>query len=258
MAEQTRERSTVRFPYGALSDAEAVAEAVWKHGLSCTIDQLAAQMGQNLSGAFRNKVATASTFGVVETSRGQVTLTDLGERMVDPQTVESARVEAFMMVPLYELVYDAFRGRRLPGEQGLEAEFVKFGVSPKQASKARQAMMRSADQAGFFLHGRDRLVEPPLATSSVGPVAADAPTPAVTSQVHQQPDLPHHPLIVGLWGLLPDPQSGKPFTAEQQAEWLDAAKVNLRVLYGSHGNASSFEVEDGPDEPDSFAGHDDD
>jgi len=245
MTEATRERSSIKFPYGALSDAEQVAHAVWKHGLDCSIDQLAAMMGQNLSGAFRNKVATASVFEVVETTRGRVTLTDLGQRLVDQQTQADARVEAFLNVPLYEQVYEAFRGRQLPSDQGLEAQMVKLGVSPKQASKARQAMYRSAEQAGFFLHGRERLVEPPRSRATVGEVrhVADSDSAQGTESASVSVvgvEAVRHPLIVGLWQMLPDPKTGQ-FTPEDQQAWLDAAKVNLKLLYGTgSGKTAGF------------------
>ncbi len=115
----------------------------------------------------------------------------------------------------------------------MEAELTKFGVSPKQASKARQAMYRSADQAGFFLHGRDRLVEPPRQAATVSEVrqVSDAEVGHFVDCGEQIAGFVSDPLIVGLWKRLPDPDKGT-FTPEQQAAWLNAAKVNLQLLYG--------------------------
>jgi hypothetical protein len=97
------QRSTVRFPYGALQDAESVAvELHAKWGGRADLDQLAAGMNTNpSSGTFRMKVATASTFGVIHVRRGNTSLTALGQKLVDPQTQAAARVEAFMTVPLF-------------------------------------------------------------------------------------------------------------------------------------------------------------
>ena len=213
----------------------AVAAAIHDNfGLSCDLDQLAGAMHHTISGAFRNKVATASTFGLIETSRGGVTLTDLGSRALDPHTEAAAAAEAFLTVPLYQAVYDKFRGRQLPSDQGFESEIARLGVSAKVASKARQALQRSAEQAGFFRHGRDRLVQPSLASM-----------PAVaTTEVRDEPPPsgfpgpsapvptpgPQHPMLVGLWQELPDPKSGD-FGTEKQTQWLEAAKVVLKLLY---------------------------
>ena len=61
-ADDKRERSTIRFPYGDLDDAQEIAQGVQHWGLACGIDQLAAQLQQTVSsGAFRMKLATAST-----------------------------------------------------------------------------------------------------------------------------------------------------------------------------------------------------
>ena len=247
----TRERSTIRFPYGDLDDAIAVASTIHRNfGMSCALDQLAAGMGQTISGAFRNKVATAATFGVVETARREVTLTDLGVRIVDPQTEAAAKVEAFLAVPLYEAVYEKFRGTRLPADTGLEAELVRFGVSAKQADKARQALQRSAEQAGFFHAGRERLVQPPVGSiNAVPPTASEA--PARDSGFQGSPDLSPgtwrpaaHPLLVGLWEELPDPKVAKLDPAKQQ-QWLDTAKLVLQLLYGNQTASTSGVRSDG-------------
>ena len=48
----------------------------------------------------------------------------------------------------------------LPPAAALEREMGQLGVASKQTGKARQAFERSAEQAGFFAHGADRLVMP--------------------------------------------------------------------------------------------------
>lgn len=246
---QPRERSSIRFPYGDLEDAENVAATLHQnYGLSCSLDQLAAGLGQSVSGAFRAKVATAGTFGAIETGRGQVVLTDLGSRLADPRTAPDARAEAFVSVPLYQAVYEKFRGSRLPGDAGLEAEMVRLGVAAKQASKARQALQRSAEQAGFFRAGRDRLVEP--APVNIADVSAAVQTTAepVIGAAAEAPRGPSHPLIVGLWGMLPEPGSGA-FGPDEQAEWLEAAKLNLRLIYGKAQTLSARVVPSEPERP---------
>ena len=68
-------------------------------------------------------------------------------------SAESAANPTFVGVPV-----DA--ATVVPGASGLETEINALGVSSKQTDKARQALMRSARQAGFFAHGEDRLVRP--------------------------------------------------------------------------------------------------
>ena len=242
---QTRERSSIRFPYGDLDDALELARVIHANfGFECSLDQLAGAMGYNVSGAFRNKIATAATFGLLETIRGgQVQLTELGSRALDPQTEDAAKVEAFLAVPLYAAVFERFKGRNLPHDQGFEHELGRLGVSPKVSAKARQSLQRSAEQAGFFRHGRERLVKPGPTMPAVASVEPDESPHTRPAPARSESTLPvRHPLLVGLWQELPDPKAGS-FDAQRQREWLDAAQVVLRLLYG--GSESQRELTEG-------------
>src|SRR5262249_50206682 len=149
---ETRDRSLIVFPYGDLEGAVEIARGVNGCGGNvCDWDQLAAHFGQvGSGGGFRNRVATAKIFGLVNYSQGKVTLLPLGASIIDPQQEARARAEAFLTVPLYKSLFDSFRGRPLPPISGLEAEMVRLGVAEKQKDKARQVFQRSANQAGFF------------------------------------------------------------------------------------------------------------
>ncbi|MCL4242280.1 MAG: hypothetical protein KJ048_13105 [Dehalococcoidia bacterium] len=158
----TRETSTIGFPYDDLEAAIEVATGVHRRGGRCAPDELAAELnysGVN-NGAFRLRVATARVFNVISTARGNIELSPLGQRIVDPHQVGAARADAFLAVPLYRAVYERFRGATLPPANGLERVFAELGVSVKQTDKARQAFQRSAQQAGYFNSGTDRLVAP--------------------------------------------------------------------------------------------------
>ncbi len=167
-------RSTIAFPYSGLKDAEQIARALhdsWGGGASP--DQLAASLDASpRSGSFRVKLATARTFRVVAISRGNVALTDLGRKLIDPQTRAGARVEAFLAVPLFAALVNDYKGTMLPPDEGLEQKIHDLGVSVKQTAKARQAFQRSAELAGFFKMGKDRLVQPPNLPGSDKPPAA--------------------------------------------------------------------------------------
>lgn len=156
-------RSTIAFPYSGLADAEQIADALHRRGDSATVDEIAAELNQTTSsGSFRTKMATARVFGAIDVRRGQATLTPLGKRLVDPDKSKQARVEAFLHVPLYKQLYEAYKGHQLPGNAGIENRMAQFGVSSKQTEKARQALQKSAELAGFYESGRDRLVKPAL------------------------------------------------------------------------------------------------
>jgi hypothetical protein len=228
--ERGYDRSTIEFPYGDLDDALAVAEAIHQNaGVSCTVDQLAAYMKQSAtSGAFRIRMSTARTFGLTENEKGAVTLTELGRRIVDSGQRAASSTEAFLRVPLYKAIHEKYRGHMLPPAAALEREMVGLGVAKKQSARARQAFERSAEQSGFFNHGKDRLVEP-IARA----VPAASPNPVDDPPRRQDGggggDGPIHPAIAGLLRTLPP--SGATWPVVDRKTWLTAVESIFSLVY---------------------------
>ncbi len=233
-----RERSSIAFPYGDLDSAVNVARTIYtRAGGQCSLDQLAAWLDYKSvdSGAFRLQVSTARIFGLLTTSRKALELTDLGTRIADTGRERQSRVEAFLSVPLYRKTFDEFRGQPLPPDAGLESAFARMGVAAKQTDKARQALQRSALQAGFFDAGKDRLVEPimPAPEKPTGPsneartgLAPSNPR-LKTDEVEPEPSL--HPFIQGLIATLPD--TGTAWSDTERKEWLTAAEHIFALIY---------------------------
>jgi hypothetical protein len=229
-----RERSTIQFPYNDLDDAMAIAKSVHENaGLSCTIDQLAAYLKNSLtSGAFRLRVGNAAIFGLTENERGEVKLTPLGRRIADATQEAAAKVEAFLAVPLYARIYDNYKGFTLPGSAALEKFMREVGVSAKQTGKARQAFMRSARQAGFFVHGEDRLVRP--ANPGTKPIEEQKPPVSErdsdTNRGGGGGEPPAiDPIIAGLLKRLP--KSGAAWPKSQRKLWLQLLEGSFDLIY---------------------------
>jgi hypothetical protein len=240
-----RERSSIEFPYLDLDVAVEIAKGVHQvGGSSCGWDQLAAQLGQTAkSGAFRIKVMTARTFGLVTYGQGTVNLTELGKKLNDPQQEKAAKADAFLAVPLYNKIHEGFKNVTLPPADALETEFVKLGVAPKQKGKARQAFQRSATQAGFFWSGPNRLVKPAIKGSVASPPESAIESER-TEKKNKEEDEDHrrHPLIEGLIRELPDPQSE--WTVEARKNWLLAASTIFNVIYkDSDDSRGSLRIE---------------
>jgi hypothetical protein len=213
-----RTRSTIAFPYGSLKDAEEIATALRKWGDAATPDQLAGSLNTTPTrGTFRMKVAATRTFGVVAVSRKRISLTELGHRLVDSQAQPAARVEAFLAVPLFKAIFDEYEGRALPPDEGLERKIAELGVSPKQTAKARQALQRSAEQAGFFSTTKGRLIPPPAEGQSAG----------AGQQVHEENSVSlsqtgSASVDTSLWLKLLD--EGESWSADEIKEFVDAAR----------------------------------
>lgn len=170
-----RQRSAIGFPYSDLKSAIELADAIHTNvgRGSCDDAQLAAWTHQSpKSSGFRTQIYAARMFGVLRGDGGQHSLTPLGQEIVDPQRSRAAKAKAFREVPLYRAVFDKYNGGVIPPPAALERDFVGLGVSEKQKDRARQVFERSAEQAGYFDHGRDRLVAPGIVAG-----AADDPDP---------------------------------------------------------------------------------
>lgn len=233
-----RERSTISFPYGDLDSAVRIAQRVHAQGGGhCTLDQLAAWLDYSSvgNGAFRQQVNTARIFGLVTPARNSVDLTALGGRIVDSEQERGARVEAFLTVPLYRAVHEQFRGRALPPDTGLESAFAELGVARKQTDRARHAFQRSAQQAGFFDAGSDRLVEPSIslapASSSAGRDGGAVSDNGNAPLTPADPGGSLHPLIQGLVETLPEPESE--WSDAERKAWLAAAEHIFALIYRS-------------------------
>jgi hypothetical protein len=227
---RTRERSKIGFPYCDLNDAVAVAKAIFEHGgQQGATDQLAAWLKhENVeSGAFKIKILAARMFGVIQTDGDTVSLTDLGNQIVDSQTETAARAQAFLRVPLYRAIYEKYKGRKLPGDAALESEMGTLGVAPKQKARARQGFQRSAEQAKLFAQGKDRLVLP-------GGVSLDSTTP--NGEKGRKMDTQTNiatgeldPMVSMLFESLPP--SGSEWSNDARQQWLDILRRAFDRVY---------------------------
>ncbi len=209
------------------------------------------------SSGYRMRISTARMFGLIDLDwSGAIKLTALGLRVVDEGQAKKAKVEAFLNVPLYRKLHDELRGKVVPPPAALERLIATLGVSPKQTDRARQALERSAQSAGFFDKGRDRLVAP-FSDAAEQPIQEVK--KAVSEQVGvkakhahifverggdasgKEPPSERHALIEALVDVLPRP--GKVFDIEDLADWLRAAEINLRLIYKLKGHIT-INVED--------------
>ncbi len=168
--DESRARSTIEFPYFDLDSALEVAQGVKNvGGTACDLKQLATKLDMAADGGgFRTRLNSAKTFALIDSSRGQIELTELGIRAVDPAFERQAKLDAFLTVPLYKSLFDKLNGQTLPPAAAIERMAEQLGVAPKQKDKARQAFMRSAKTAGLFELSSERMTIPPSIGAGVG------------------------------------------------------------------------------------------
>ncbi len=256
-AKAERGRSTIEWPYFSLDEVIKLARGIFELGGSCQIDQLAGHLNQAAAGgAFRLKVQAARTFGLIKSSQGNVSLSELGARSMEPETEREARAEAFLTVPLYNALYEANKNKTLPPSSGLEGAMVNLGVAVKQKEKARQAFQRSARDAGFFTYGSTKLVYPVLSQDKAArpQQATVAPEPVTAKGTEHTPHAPTtpkgggkggggddlHPFIQGLLQTLPATDGDWPL--EGRRKWLQSAVSIFDLIYQRADSADSLTV----------------
>lgn len=124
------------------------------------------------------------------------------------------------------------RKTEVPDAKALEREMVGLGVSDKVKDRARQTFERSAEQAGYFEHGKNRLVMP--ATSAVReapePVAEE---PRTGGNGSGGPPSGVDPIIQGLLARLPS--SGSQWPEEDRNLWLELLRGSFKLIYRESG-----------------------
>jgi hypothetical protein len=240
----TLDRSSIKFPYLDQDDSVELAKKVFElGGKSCDKVALAASFNVSADGgAFGQRLATAKMYGFLIAEKKTVSLTELGRRVVDPEAEKSARAESFLVVPLYEKLYEDFQGQLLPGNDGLESHFVKLGVAPKQKEKARQVFQRSAREAGYFLISSNRLVAPQFK-----PGSGEVPPPEPEKPAGENAGFgtssgtggkKRHPFIEGLLATLPDVAVGAnktEWSVQERQDWLQTAAGIFKLIYKASG-----------------------
>lgn len=232
-----RQRSSIAFPYNNLGDAIEVAKSIHDNAGTgdCDDVQLSAWLTMSpKSSGYRVQLSASRMFGLVETAASRHKLTPLGRSIVDPQQERAARANAFLSVPLYKVIYDNYKGGVLPPAAALERDMVGLGVAEKQTGRARQVFERSAEQANFFEHGKNRLVMPAVAQR-------EAPLPPPPPSEEQNnlggkgggggdgfpPDV--DPIIAGLLKRLPE--SGAEWPESERKLWLQLLEGSFKLIY---------------------------
>ena len=234
-----RVRSTIEFPYSDLSSAIEMARVIHdKAGIECEIAQLAAWLDQSLTGGtFRQRYSAARMFGLIKTElSSSVRLTDLGQDVLSPGISDRAKSKAFLEVELFSRLYETHKGRTLPSANALTGTMIKFGVAPKQADRARQTFIKSANYAQFIDGKTGSFIEPgfpktdepspaePMATTNNLPKKHDG-----VGDSSGEPPPTLDPIIKGLIDRLP--KAGSVWPSEQRKLWLKILEDSFQLVF---------------------------
>lgn len=222
-AERKRIVSEIAFPYSDLESAVELAQTIYsKAGSSSDVEELAVWMGQTATGGtFRTRLGAARMFGLVDTSQGRATLTQIGRDVLDNSGKERpTRVLAFLNVELFRALYEQNKGNVLPPPPAIERQIGQLGVSPKQKERARQTFMKSAQYAGFIDSTSGRFVKPGFASGEERPPIR---------KPGNDGGGPDDPLILAIIQKLP---KVGPWNVDERISWLKLLTMAFQTTYG--------------------------
>jgi len=143
-----------------------------------------------------------------------------------------------MVVPLFKAMFEKYRGGVLPPSAALERDVVALGVSEKQKGRARQVFERSAELAGYFEHGKNRLVMPAMVTGHDQPreeSKTDQKNSGGNGGDGKSPDI--DPIIRGLLARLP--KSGDVWPEVERKLWLELLSGSFKLIYKDKDEAAN-------------------
>jgi hypothetical protein len=136
-------------------------------------------------------------------------------------------------------IFDKYRGGVLPGQAAaMERELVSLGVSEKVKDRARQTFERSAEQAGFFEQGRNRLVMPGFAAGREGPRDDAGGGQGGGSSGGNPPAPDVDPIIQGLLSRLP--KSGEVWPEDERKLWLQLLEGSFKLIYRNNAEVKTI------------------
>jgi hypothetical protein len=243
----SRRVSGVSVPYFNLSDSIAVARVMHdRAGGECDRPQLAAMLNYKgvKNGAFMARVTASKAFGLVEQEQDRLKVTPRARAILSPVTpaqADRAKVEAFLAVDLFRMVYEEYKEHTLPSDVGLRNLLAtKYNVVKDRLAPTVRIMKESAAEAGFFKAGGDtRMVMPILAAQ--GPSTAPEPKREEKRREsgehrvggngggggYDPPDI--HPAILGLLRELPP--AGTALSRKKRDALIGAFTATVGFIY---------------------------
>jgi hypothetical protein len=148
----------VSYARASLAKAIELAEAVNSLGGSCKAASCADKMNYKVSGGFNQIVSAASKFNFIDVSDGIFKTTDDFKKFYknaynDIEKNDYLR-KSFLSVPLYQQLYDRFKGQTLPDKTALPKFLVReYGVEEDAASRVATHFIEALEQTGLLVNG---------------------------------------------------------------------------------------------------------
>ena len=147
-------------PFVTFADTISFAEKVYENGGGRASYDLLSQIFDNSikSSSFTKKLAAVKWYGLlIESTKGDVLLSDIGVAIAAPQSpsaANSARKEAFLKIEPFAKIYERHKGKLLPADEFLKNIFEQDSGIPKELSSGWVRAFKEAIRTSGLLHDR--------------------------------------------------------------------------------------------------------
>src|SRR5216684_8073656 len=147
-------------PFVTFAESISFAEKIYENGGGRGSYDLLSQIFNNSikSSSFTKKLAAVKWYGmVIEPSKGDILLSDIGMAIAAPQSpsaASTARKEAFLKIEPFVKIYERHKGKLLPADEFLKNIFEQDSGTPKELSNGWVSAFKEAIRTSGLLHDR--------------------------------------------------------------------------------------------------------
>jgi len=147
-------------PFVTFAESISFAEKIYENGGGRGSYDLLSQIFNNSikSSSFTKKLAAVKWYGmVIEPSKGDILLSDIGMAIAAPQSpsaASTARKEAFLKIEPFVKIYERHKGKLLPADEFLKNIFEQDSGIPKELSNGWVSAFKEAIRTSGLLHDR--------------------------------------------------------------------------------------------------------
>ncbi len=152
-------------PFVTFAESISFAEKIYENGGGRGSYDLLSQIFNNSikSSSFTKKLAAVKWYGmVIEPSKGDILLSDIGMAIAAPQSpsaASTARKEAFLKIEPFVKIYERHKGKLLPADEFLKNIFEQDSGIPKELSSDWVSAFKEAIRTSGLLNDKAAVVQ---------------------------------------------------------------------------------------------------
>ncbi len=165
----------IDYPQASLKNALDVAKAVDELGGRCTTEMAAEKLGMKMSGGYRSLVGAAAKYGLVTSKSGTLETTAAFKDYklaYSPEAAWTFLQQCLLKPPVFQKVYERFKGRALPLGHFDKLLIKEFGVAEATGSRVAKYFVDGAKMCSLLGQG-NVLIEQTLSPGSSQPEAVE-------------------------------------------------------------------------------------